>query len=147
MNLLHQPYPSRPDGLSHNGLSDSNNSAVSKLIKKLLSILSYKSELQVFLRSSNKGYESKVTLLPGKARLCILRHPAYPTVQSDGQTVYFELLSHPILSSQRVPRDDATLTLDSLEYFFVCLLRYPTTTADSNLISNNAGECEPLYHV
>lgn len=147
LSAMNQPFLNRPEGMSHNGLSDSQNSVAAKLIKKLLSILSYKSELQVFLRSSNKGYESKVSLLPVKARLCILRHPAYPTVQSDGQTVYFELLSHPILSSQRVARDDATLTLDSLEYFFVCLLRYPTTNADSNLISNNAGECEPLYHV
>ena len=141
---MNQPFLLRPEGMSHNGLSDSQNSVAAKLIKKLLSILSYKSELQAFLRSSNKGYESKVSLLPVKARLCILRHPAYPTVQSDGQTVYFELLSHPILSSQRVPRDDATLTLDSLEYFFVCLLRYPTTNADINLIANNAGENSPL---
>ena len=137
---MNQPFLNRPEGMSHTGLSDSQNSVAAKLIKKLLSILSYKSELQVFLRSSNKGYESKVSLLPVKARLCILRHPAYPTVQSDGQTLYFELLSHPILSFQRVPRDDATLTLDSLEYFFVCLLRYPTTNADINLIANNAGE-------
>jgi hypothetical protein len=116
LSAMNQPFLNRPEGMSHNGLSDSQNSVAAKLIKKLLSILSYKSELQVFLRSSNKGYESKVSLLPVKARLCILRHPSYPTVQSDGQTVYFELLSHPILSSWWRDLDPRFLRV------FLCLL-------------------------
>jgi hypothetical protein len=96
----------------------------------LVSILGYGSELQGILRNSNKAYETKLSLLPIKARLCILRHPAYNSIQSSNQSIYFESLKHP-LPSQRSARDDVTLTLDSSEYFLVCLLRYPTTDTDA----------------
>ena len=113
---------------------------VTKLMSKLINVLGYNSELQIFLRNSNKNYESKVLLLPVKARLCILRHPGYPSVQSDGQTTYFELLKHPIDPMQRVMRDDATLTLDSMEYFFICLLRYPSVNQEGTGILNTGGK-------
>ena len=119
------------------GHTDNNLSVVSaNSTKKLIKILRYKSELQLLLRKSNKDYESKISLLPVKARLCLLKHPAYSSVQSDGQNVYFQLLSHPIqITSQKFLREDATLKLDSFEYFLICLLRYPTT--DSNIAVNS----------
>eukprot|EP00596_Hydrurales_sp_CCMP1899_P003475 CAMPEP_0119045096 /NCGR_PEP_ID=MMETSP1177-20130426/36931_1 /TAXON_ID=2985 /ORGANISM="Ochromonas sp, Strain CCMP1899" /LENGTH=850 /DNA_ID=CAMNT_0007016243 /DNA_START=41 /DNA_END=2590 /DNA_ORIENTATION=- len=101
-----------------------------RITSKLVSILGYGSELQGILRNSNKAYETKLSLLPIKARLCILRHPAYNSIQSSNQSIYFESLKHP-LPLQRSARDDVTLTLDSSEYFLVCLLRYPTTDTDA----------------
>jgi hypothetical protein len=101
-----------------------------RITSKLVSILGNGSELQSILRKSNKAYETKLSLLPIKARLCILRHPAYNSIQSNNQSIYFESLRHP-LPLQRSARDDVTLTLDSSEYFLVCLLRYPTTDIDA----------------
>lgn len=131
----HRGNPNRPEGSS-----DYRSNDVTKLMSKLIGVLEYKSELQTFLRNSNKNYESKVLLLPVKARLCILRHPGYPSVQSHGQTTYFELLKHPIDPMQRAMRDDATLALDSMEYFFICLLRYPSVNQEGSGILSSGGE-------
>lgn len=126
-------YPSR----AHGSQTDNNLSSISiSITRRLIKILEYKSELQILLRKNNKDYESKISLLPIKARLCILKHSAYSSVQSDGQNIYFQLLKHPIQTSlSKVITDDATLTLDSFEYFLICLLRYPTT--DSNVVLNS----------
>ena len=138
--LMCQTNPIRSDILMHNNHhSDHQISGAMKLTKSLLKILGYKSELITLLRNTSKDYESKVSLLPVKARLCILHHPAYSCVRSQGQSIYFELLRNPILSSQRILRDDATLTLDSLEYFLVCLLRYPTANQEGGGESNGPG--------
>jgi hypothetical protein len=125
--------------MHNNHHSDMQTSGAMKLTKILLKVLGYKSDLITLLRNSSKEYESKVSLLPVKARLFILHHPAYSCVRSQGQSIYFELLRNPILSSQRIMRDDATLTLDSLEYFLVCLLRYPTTNVEGGVESNGPG--------
>ena len=127
----------RQESGSHYGQSENSLSSATNITKKLIRVLEYKSELQSLLRKSNKNYESKVSLLPIKARLCILRHPAYSSVQSEGQNIYFELLKHPIQSSQRILRDDATITLDSFEYFLICLLRYPTTDQNDPVPAQN----------
>lgn len=138
----HRGNPNRTEGSSEYRSND-----VTKLMSKLLTVLEYKSELQTFLRNSNKNYESRILLLPVKARLCILRHPGYPSVQSHGQTTYFELLNHPIDPMQRVMRDDGTVTLDSMEYFFICLLRYPSVNQEGSGILNSGGEVNFFCHV
>ena len=128
----------RSDGqIGHYGQSGQSSNGSITITKKILRILEYKSELQSLLRRSNKDYESKISLLPIKARLCILRHAAYNSILSPGQNVYFQLLKHPISSSQKILREDATLTLDSFEYFLICLLRYATTDANVPVLTQS----------
>lgn len=117
--------------------SSSVNSSPGDALNKLIATLKYNGDLLEVLKRSHKDFEALMSMLPMKAQLCLLKHPMYSCVESENQVAYFRLLTHPLhtqlaRAGANLRSGDLTITLDALEYFIVCLLRYPTVAMNDD---------------
>eukprot|EP01032_Pedospumella_encystans_P010074 gene10074-11805_t len=77
------------------------------------------------------GFEIKVALLPTKLHMFIAEHPVYAAMDAHSQPfVGFALLKTPLNAPNQRSHiaHKSALLLDAVEFFLICMLRYPTTS-------------------
>ena len=114
-----------------------------QLATRLVQILLLKGKLIDTLYSGYKDCEMKLSLLSMKAQMKLTQHAIYRYVETDGQRVYIERMKHPLHPRPRGSKtDDYTATIDTYDYFLVCLLRHPLFEAETSVMVRGP----PQYH-
>lgn len=139
---------------STRGVNASFIESIAPPVSSLLLKLAPLSAMFDILAKIQGGYEFKINLLPTKLQMYIAEHPVYPVIQAQQQQhTLHALLKYPLHSANQVGMflsffsslscvvnkthffviyqrnhisNKAALLLDAMEYFLVCLLRYPT---------------------
>lgn len=109
---------------------------------KVIDCFSPKSQLLDLMLMKNKSgnsganYQMKIAFFPKKALLALNNHPLYPCMKSDNHEAYFSLLSTPFQEQHATINakvKDPTVLLEPIEYFIICLLRYPLASGPTVL--------------
>lgn len=123
-------------------LNQSNNS---KSINLLIDLFSCGNFLIDSLdRRKFSDFEMNLYLFPKKARMLFSKDKEYEFVRSPNQIVYYKLSNSVKQYQNQIDKSqDWRITLQPMEYFIICLVRYPTIIDDifktNTSIINNQG--------
>jgi hypothetical protein len=131
--------------------SESRDSSLTSMHQtKLVECFSPRGNLMDLILTKNRtgnvgtSYEMKLAFFPQKVRMRLYNNPVYSCLKSDNHEVYFTLLQNPIQDQiQHINSKvkDQTVLLDPMEYFLICLIRYPLSGGPPVLVPislNNA---------
>ena len=108
------------------------NQSNNKSLQLLINLFSSKNFLIDSLeRRKFSDFEMNMLLFPKKARMLFDNEKEYIFVQSSNQIVYYKLSNSIKLYQNQIDKSqDRKITLHPIEYYIICLVRYPTISDD-----------------
>ena len=105
-----------------------NQNISSKTIELLIDLFSCGNFLIDSLeRRKFSDFEMNLLLFPKKAKMLFFKEKEHEFVRSPNQVVYYKLLNSVKQHQNQVDKSqDWRITLQPIEYFIICLVRYPT---------------------